>query len=32
MRRLMLHATLGLALSVALWPLKLIYRQPKAVR
>ncbi len=31
MRRLMLQVALGLALPMALWPLKLIYRQPTAV-
>ena len=28
MRRLMLRAALGLALPMALWPLKMIYKQP----
>ena len=28
MRRLMLQVALGIALPMALWPLKLIYRQP----
>ncbi|AII50157.1 hypothetical protein KR52_13585 [Synechococcus sp. KORDI-52] len=32
MRLLMLQVTLGIALPMALWPLKLIYRQPEAVR
>ncbi|AHF63122.1 hypothetical protein Syncc8109_0742 [Synechococcus sp. WH 8109] len=32
MRRLMLQVTLGIALPIALWPLKLIYRQPQTVR
>jgi len=32
MRRLMLRVALGLALPMALWPLKLIYRQPQTVR
>ena len=32
MRRMMLRVALGLALPMALWPLKLIYRQPEAVR
>ena len=32
MRRLMLQVTLGIALPMALWPLKLIYRQPQTVR
>ena len=32
MRRLMLQVALGIALPMALWPLKLIYRQPEAVR
>ena len=29
MRRLMLQLALGIALPMALWPLKLIYRQPQ---
>jgi hypothetical protein len=32
MRRLMLRAAFGLALPMALWPLKLIYRQPSTIR
>ena len=32
MRRLMLQVALGITLPMALWPLKLIYRQPKAVQ
>ena len=28
MRQLMLQVALGIALPTALWPLKLIYRQP----
>ncbi|QNJ17524.1 hypothetical protein SynA1840_01990 [Synechococcus sp. A18-40] len=30
MRRLLMSTTLALALPLALWPLKLIYRQPAA--
>ncbi len=32
MRRLMLRAAVGLALPMALWPLKLIYRQPSTLQ
>ena len=32
MRQLILQVALGIALPMALWPLKLIYRQPQAVR
>ena len=32
MRRLMLQLALGITLPMALWPLKLIYRQPQTVR
>ena len=32
MRRLMLRVALGLALPMALWPLKLIYRQPSTLQ
>ncbi len=28
MRKLLMRATLSIALPMALWPLKLIYRQP----
>ena len=31
MRQLMLQVALGIALPMALWPLKLMYRQPKAI-
>jgi len=32
MRELLMRATLLIALPMALWPLKLIYRQPKAIQ
>ena len=32
MRRLMMRAALGLALPMALWPLKVIYRQPSTLQ
>ena len=32
MRRLMLKVALGVALPMALWPLKLIYRQPTSTQ
>tara|TARA_B100000405_G_scaffold43961_1_gene29138 strand:+ start:1631 stop:1768 length:138 start_codon:yes stop_codon:yes gene_type:complete len=32
MRRLILQVALGIAMPMALWPLKLIYRQPSTLK